>query len=281
MFGLLFLSLMALSPPAGWAAPPGAPASRLKPKLRGKDGSVLLLVPAGPFVRGSKADEGHDNERPQKKIKISGFYIDKTEVSTAQYLRCVEAGKCQQPAWAEPGCKYNLKTGRKKTYVGFVGKRQPIVGVDWDDADAYCRWVGRRLPTEAEWEKAARGIDGRTYPWGSKPPTCARAAFDRGEGNHCRKKTAQVTAYRRGRSPYGALNMAGNVWEWVADRNDDRYYEKAPDKDPPGPSTGDDRVMRGGSWNTVQNGLRCAYRITYVPAWRSRDLGFRCAMTPK
>ena len=229
-----------------------------------KDGSVMVHVPAGEFLMGSPPGEGPDYERPQHTVYVSEFWIDKTEVTNAQYRKCVETGTCRAPTtcdWGEP------------TYSDSSKADHPVVCVSWQDAKAYCEWTGKRLPMEAEWEKAARGTDGRKYPWGN--------SFDGNRGNFdgaadSYKYTAPVGSYPESASPYGVLDMAGNVWEWCQDWYDEEYYASSPQHDPQGPSSGMYRVVRGGSWGDVEASVRAAFRFRNFPGNRLADFGFRC-----
>jgi formylglycine-generating enzyme required for sulfatase activity len=224
------------------------------------DGAEMVGIPAGEFIMGAADDDPHayDHEKPQRTVYLDAFYMDKYEVTNAQYRKCKEAGACARPFDA--------------TYYDDADyARHPVVYVRWQWAKAYCEWAGKRLPTEAEWEKAARGTDGRTYPWG-EGIDCDHAQY-----NECGGQTVPVGSKSKGASPYGALDMAGNVWEWVADRYQEDYYQAAPDRNPQGPNKGTAQVMRGGSWSEAPVNVRCAYRSWYMPDARYFNLGFRCA----
>jgi formylglycine-generating enzyme required for sulfatase activity len=205
------------------------------------DGALLVFVPAGEFTMGS--DDGNSDEQPAHTVYLDAFAIDRTEVTNAQYARCVQAGACRPPGSSSSYTRANY----------FADPRyadHPVIYVSWDDARAYCAWAGRRLPTEAEWEKAARGTDGRTYPWGDEWDASKANTSEAGPGD-----TTPVGAYPQGASPYGALDMAGNVWEWVADWYGEDYYRESPGENPLGPASGTNRVVRGGSWATFSGSL--------------------------
>ena len=222
----------------------------------------MAHVPAGEFTMGG--EDGDDDERPVHTVHLDAFYIDKTEVTNAAYRQCVEATVCEAPSNTE--------------YYGDADYDQhPVVYVRWDDADAYCRWVGKRLPTEAEWEKAARGIGWWPPAAGlnicdvSCPYTWRDIAVDDGYAG-----TAPVGTFANA-SPYGALDMAGNVWEWVADWYDPGYYSQSPPRNPQGPDSGEMRVIRGGSWGGTLWEARHTYRNASAPFNPDVHLGFRCA----
>ena len=222
--------------------------------VRTEDGAEMALVPAGEFVMGS---DDYDNERPRHRVYLDAYYIDKLEVTNALFKRFTEATKRLAPDYWSNG--------------NFNGASQPVVGVTWHDANDYCQWAGKRLPTEAEWEKAARGTDGRKYPWGEHwDPSQAN-------GEARLRKTATVGSYPGGVSPYGAHDMAGNTWEWVADWYDKDYYQRSPERNPGGPESGDTRVLRGGSWLSSPLALRAAYRVDGTLGYRDSHVGFRCA----
>jgi formylglycine-generating enzyme required for sulfatase activity len=237
-------------------------------------------IPAGPFWMGQDT-LGELDERPRHQVTLGAYAIDRTEVTRGNYLRCVRAGVCTSP-W-ELGPR-------------FEGLTQPIVGVSWHQARQYCTWTGGRLPTEAEWEKAARGSDGRTYPWGETYPTNGLAVFGRAERTG---RPDPVGSHPRGASPYGLLDMAGNVWEWTESPYDPFAY-----RHPETPATCEtalasldeirrshvrgftgsnplpnvcERVLRGGGWNYGGPGLRSSNRVHHAPNFRLMMSGFRCA----
>jgi formylglycine-generating enzyme required for sulfatase activity len=197
-------------------------------------------------------------------VFVSAFDLDRDEVTRADYLRCVAAGACAAPDPPDPPDPPDST---------------PITGVSWRDASSYCRFVKKRLPTEAEWEKAARGSDGRLYPWGNQPE-CAQANFGnyQGEGR-CPTNPGRPVPVGEfpGASPYGVRDLAGNVWEWVADKYDRGYYAHAPRRDPPGPKNGEKRVVRGGACCSMFGLPRASNRLAFPEDYRDVDLGFRCA----
>jgi formylglycine-generating enzyme required for sulfatase activity len=224
----------------------------------------MVLVPSGAFRRGCNSvvdSECSSDESPYKTITLSAFKIDKTEVTVSAYKACVNAGECSAPNTGN-SCNWNV-SGRED---------HPINCVDWAQANAYCAWAGKRLPTEAEWEKAARGTDGRKYPWGNQAIDCTKANY-----SGCVGSTTSVGDYPSGASPDGALDMGGNVWEWVTDWYDSGYYATSPTTDPEGPSSGQYRVLRGGSWSRLPADARASNRLRDSPGFRFEDLGFRCA----
>jgi len=224
----------------------------------------MALVPAGEFTMGSAT--GDADELPVHKVYVAAFFMDKNQLSVKQYARFVEDTHHEVPPdWGV--------MNRPQHYD------RPIANVDWAEADAYCKWAGKRLPTEAEWEKAARGTDGRTYPWGNIHPTRLHANLGKEVwSNHT--ALLPVGTLEEGKSPYGIYDMAGNVWEWVSDWYDQDYYKTSPQQNPTGPPTGSTKVVRGGSWGSNVDGLRSAERETHVPSFRGFGTGFRCAKTP-
>jgi eukaryotic-like serine/threonine-protein kinase len=228
-----------------------------------KDGMRLLYVPDGKFTMGS--DKGDDNEKPVHVVSLDPFWIDQTEITTGMYALCVKDGKC-----VVPGSKESLT--RPSYYGEAKYNNYPVIFVDWNRAKIYCEWAGRRLPTEAEWEKAARGTEMFVYPWGNAMPDKNLLNYKDVLGD-----TTEVGIYPDGASPYGALDMAGNVWEWVNDWFARDYYESSPESNPLGPSTGLNHVLRGGSWNLNDDLVRSTYRGTH-PSEPNLGIGFRCAM---
>jgi formylglycine-generating enzyme required for sulfatase activity len=197
------------------------------------------------------------DEQPVHEVTLDAFYIDQYEVTNARFRQCVEAGLCEEPTTCVVG---------EPTYTDETKDDHPVVCVDWNQAKTYCEWRGDRLPTEAEWEKAARGTDGRTYPWGENI-TCQLANYTGCEGG-----TTSVGSYPDGVSPYGVYDMAGNVWEWVADWYD-AYPESAYESGNFGTTY---KVLRGGSWYGDENYARSAHRLNDLPVSQLDGLGFRC-----
>ena len=225
----------------------------------------MVLVDAGEFLMGN--DKVGD-EKPMHKVSLDVFYMDKYETTTARYAKFLDAVGRRPPMFWNQGSQ-----------VGYTDR--PVVGVNWHDADAYCRWAGKRLPTEAQWEKAARGADGRLFPWGNEEPTPKHANFGRGEWKGYSTLTS-IGSFEKGKSPYGVHDMAGNVSEWVADWYEPQYYSASPPLNPQGPASGLYKVYRGGSWNHASLTVRATVRNWSDPADRPSDLGFRCAQdTPK
>jgi len=214
----------------------------------------MVLVPAGEFYYGcneSVDTECKDEEKPGKRITLPAFVIDETEVTVSAYSACVRAGACTNPN-TKGYCNWE-RSGRDD---------DPINCVDWHQAKAYCEWAAKRLPTEQEWEKAARGTDGRKYPWGNEYASCARAVMDEGPDGCGRRSTWPVGSKPSGASPYGALDMMGNVWEWTSS-----WYS----------SEKKGRALRGGSWGIDPGGVRASYRYGRDPSARYGSGGFRCA----
>ena len=243
------------------APPPALPESAkgkpvYKEIVNPLDRSVLIEIPAGEFTMGSNED---DDEKPIHTVYLDAYYIDKYEVTVGQFRKfCTATGRkmLDQPSWNQGG-------------------NYPVVNVTWEDASAYASWAGKRLPTEAEWEKAARGTDGRKYPWGDywDASKCNIKGLGDGYAN-----TAPVGSFPQGASPYGVMDMAGNVWEWCADWYGKDYYKKSPSRNPTGPSSGSSRVLRGVGWSGARSYCRSTGRDYYFLPWRRYSVsGFRCA----
>jgi formylglycine-generating enzyme required for sulfatase activity len=222
-----------------------------------KDSAEMVYVPAGEFLMGSEDADADNDENPEHTVFLDAYWIYKNEVTNAQYRQCIEDGICFGDLSRYPENDY------------------PAVYISWYEAKDYCQWAGGRLPTEAEWEKTARGEDGRTYPWGEADPNCSLAQYD-----GCSGDTVPVGSLPDGASPYGALDMAGNVWEWVADWYDADYYQNSPLQNPAGPGSGMYRVLRGGSWNNIERHLRASSRYWFNPDGSSHYHGFRCLSSP-
>ena len=224
--------------------PTSTPVSSVSPV----DGMTLVYVSAGEFTMGS--NNGDFDEKPERTIQVDAFWIDKTEVTQGMYAKCTAEG-CTKPTCTNGGDDH------------------PVVCVEWDNAKAYCEWAGRHLPTEAEWEKAARGTDGRKYPWGNEPATCEYAVMDdlTGSGNGCGEGNSAwaVGSKPKGISPYGAMDMAGNVSEWVSGWENQDAANNA------------GHVLRGGSYLSIPSTLRATKReLLHPPVSKYDGLGFRC-----
>lgn len=218
----------------------------------------VVYIPAGYFLMGSETSDR--NQRPEHKVFLDAFWIDQTEVTNAQYQVCVKEGAC--------GSLHEVDYFTDAKYSNY-----PVIYLSWDEAHIFCTWAGKRLPTEPEWEKAARGDDGRTYPWGNQKPNSALANY-----LDNRKGSSEVGSYPAGASPYGVLDMAGNVWEWTADWYGPEYYKISPVRNPTGPAAGDRRVVRGGSWlSPIEIVMRTYFRKAINPETRNYTTGFRCA----
>jgi len=222
------------------------------------DGTTLVAVPSGPFKMGHGTADN-----PEHTVTLSDYWIYSTTVTNAQYALCVAQERCAAPDAAD-----------NPDYAEFGSRNRPVVGVTYDQATAYCNYMNASLPTEAQWEKAARGPDAPLYPWGSADPSCSLLNF-----NNCVKHTTDVTQYAKGKSYYGALDMEGNVFEWVADWYDPLYYKASPPGDPPGPADGRARVQRGSGYRSTPIQVVAYARSFASPKTHGRDLGFRCVVS--
>ncbi|HEY2981808.1 MAG TPA: formylglycine-generating enzyme family protein [Anaerolineales bacterium] len=267
------------------AAPTGTP-TPVPPQMRAseRDGMQQVFVPEGSVRMGGLDVHAENDEIPDHIVKMHAFWLDQLEVTNGMYGLCVQAGSCRPPQ--------KVSSQKRDSYFGDPEFQDyPVIQITWSDAQTYCAWAERRLPTEAEWERAARGDDWRTYPWGDEPPTELYANFD-----NLIRDTSRVGSYAAGASPFGALDMAGNVWEWTADIYDPDYYLSSPAVDPftADESTGQyQRVIRGGSYQDVWVDMRVSNRGFEAgpnprAAFDSADLigrssakiGFRCASDP-
>lgn len=229
-------------------------------KISTADGMIQVYVPEGEFLMG-KGETRKNDDSPQHAVYLNTFWMDKYEVSNSMYQKCMEAGICTE------------LVSDNITYKNWIYRNHPVTYVTWEQANAYCTWAGRRLPTEAEWEKAARGTDGRKYPWGNEAPNARLANFE-GSMIH---EAVSIYRYPLGASPYGVLNMSGNVREWIADWYDGEYYLTAPSTNPTGAETGIERSLRSGSYNEDKNEIVVTARYRHEPQSAGLSRGFRCA----
>ncbi len=252
--------------------------------INGQDGAPMIKIPAGEFLMGNHG--GARNQRPEHMVELDSYYIDQFEVTMERYQAFLDETRHElPPLWDDYAATDTAKT-------------HPAVGMAWDSANAYCAWAGKRLPTEAEWEKAARGEDGRRYPWGHMQPFVDIARYNLGTTGWVSYELtlAPVTSgvsgmsIRHGltqgtKSPYGLYHMAGNASEWVADWYDRAYYEQSPKKRPTGPAEGTRKVYRGGSWEDPPKWLEVTARRSAEPNFpidaNDLTIGFRCAMDVK
>lgn len=241
--------------------------SGLPASITDEHGVPMVIVSAGTFPYGSNM--GEPDEQPAQTIFLDDFYIDQYEVTNARYAECVAAGTCSPPE--EWGSNTHADYYNNPSFTDY-----PVIFINWESAQTYCEWRGGRLPTEAEWEKAGRGTDGRTYPWG-EGASCSLANL-----YPCVEDVTQVGSYPAAASPYGALDMSGNVWEWTADWYSADYYTTlGPEtSNPTGPESGSERVIRGGSWADARYQLRLTERFQFNPLGSDNALGFRCVRTP-
>ena len=247
--------------------------------ILGRSTSEMLLIPAGEFLMGSAPGEGNPGENPQHTVFLDSFYIDKYEMTNAQYYQFWLADGGDNSTH-RPKSIRTLYYMAKWPDIAKIKPKNPVLGITWFDAEAYAKWAGKRLPTEAEWEKAARGTDTRIWPWGNQfnmdidGVTVHANIWERFA--HYDNGPSFVTGYPTGISPFGVYNMAGNVWEWCADWFGLDYYTYSPRENPTGPEAGISRVIRGGSWYDGEGLVRCAFRMATLPDNRWYHLGFRC-----
>ena len=234
-------------------------AAQASVQVRATDGAEMVFVPAGSFAMGTS--HGYPCEGPVHKVTLGAFYIDRYEVTNSQYMKFVRATGHALPPFI-----------RRRKYRHPL---MPVVGVSWNDAVAYCKWAKASLPTEAEWERAAKGLSSRIYPWGDAKAPFTCNAFDwRGAHN----RLMLVGSFPAGASPCGALDMAGNVMEWCADWYSADYYRVSPKVNPQGPPKGTHRVVRGGGWTPYDYRIRVTDRDGLLSSSKGRSLGFRCVV---
>ncbi|MBT7191911.1 MAG: SUMF1/EgtB/PvdO family nonheme iron enzyme [Anaerolineae bacterium] len=263
-------------PPTSTITPTPTPTLIFETRL--VDEMVALYIPAGEFKMGS--EDGDEDEKPIKTVYTDAFWMDETEVTNAMFASFLNAQNNQKEdgeTWLDVDDSSVLITQTESNWHADINYSQhPVVDVTWYGARAYCEWVGGRLPTEAEWEKAARGgLEGKKYPWGDDTPSCNSGAWNGAQKPSCSGNTISVGSF----SPngYGLYDMAGNVWEWIADQYDEEYYQKSSGNNPQGPAFGEFRVLRGGAWSGYEIDIvRTANRSRSRPMNAATNTGFRC-----
>ena len=232
-------------------------------RLISKDNMTVIFIPAGEFIMGSSDDDKDANaeEKPAHKVYTDAYWIDRTQVTNAMFRSCVKAG----------ACTYDLLPVTAPNYYNPIYDNHPVVYVTWQQAATYCAWEGGRLPTEAEWEKAARGPKNTLYAWGDQIPNANLVNLNNYVGN-----TTAVGLFPRGQSAYGIMDMGGNVREWVSDWFADDYYQHSPTNNPKGPETGEKKVLKGAAFSDMKVFSRSADRLTHVPDSPGNVRGFRC-----
>ena len=269
------------TPLVAGTAEPGAEVTRTptvteNERVRAADGAIEIYIPAGEFMMG--CDPAHNggygcfqDELPLREVYLDAYTIDKFEVTNRQYALCVQAGAC-------PDLLYKYSETRPSYYGNPTYDNYPVVAVSWSEANAFCQWVGGSLPTSAQWEKAAHGEESMAYPWGDELPNCGLSnTFDEKAGKACVGDTSEVGSYPDGASPYGVLDMAGNVWEWNSDWYDPIYLGMGYTVNPTGPEQGNTRMVHGGSWDYSSAMARSVYNSNHIPNSHLISFGFRCA----
>jgi len=252
--------------------------------VSGVDNAVLYYVPSGDFMMGSNPNDDPyfwGAEAPAHSVYLDDYWVYATEVTNRMYANCVESGGCNLPKQTDSSTRSNY-------YGNPSFADYPVIHVTWYQARDYCKWAGGRLPTEAEWEKAARGDDRRLFPWGNQTPGsnnanicdkyCSNTAHRATTVDDGYADTSPVMSYLAGKSPYGIYDMAGNVWEWIADWHQVGYYASSPYENPTGPTGGDRKGMRGGSWFNGVDGVRTVVRSSRKPNDHLYSIGFRCVI---
>lgn len=264
--------LSASSTPTIMSTPTSQPTETPIPyvtEINSPDQAEMVLISSGEFRMGSDANTDPyfwGAEGPRHIVYLDDYYIYRNEVTTAMYQTCVAAKACPKPS--------QVMSATREVYYGNPEFADfPVIYVSWVGAASYCKWAGGNLPTEAQWEKAARGTDVRLFPWGDEPPSSGTANFNA-------RDTVQVGSFSQGISPYGAFDMSGNVLEWVFDRFQAGFYSTSPLENPVGPAGGNRRVIRGGAWHhTDASALRVVARASMNEAYTGNDIGFRCVAT--